>query len=258
VSPRIRIHRARHGARDENEKGVRSAIQGLWVGDRLSAMERLCISSFLRNGHPFHLYVYQDTAGVPPGTVVLDGNKILPDSRIFTYREHQTYAGFANFFRYRLLLEKGGWFVDADTICLEPFEFQSEYVFSSEGAWGQQLVNVGAMMTPPGSPVMQYAWDVCERFRTSDLEWGQCGPALMCEAINKYALQRFVRRWDVFCPVHFSIWEKLLDPEMCWIFSRETHAIHLWNEMWRRAGRNKDAGYPGGCLYERLKWRHLE
>src|SRR5258707_1370507 len=102
-------------------------VQSLWVGDRLSVMEQLCIASFLRNGHSFHLYVYQETAGIPEGTVVLDGTKILPASRIFTYREHNTYAGFANFFRYKLLLEKGGWFVDADTICLKPFDFRKEY-----------------------------------------------------------------------------------------------------------------------------------
>jgi hypothetical protein len=87
-------------------EGMREIIQSLWIGDRLSVMERLCISSFLQNGHEFHLYVYQDTAGVPPGTVLRDGNEILPSERIFTYREHQSYAGFANFFRYKLMLEK--------------------------------------------------------------------------------------------------------------------------------------------------------
>ena len=31
-------------------------IQSLWIGDRLSVMERLCIQSFLDQGHQFHLY----------------------------------------------------------------------------------------------------------------------------------------------------------------------------------------------------------
>jgi hypothetical protein len=124
-------------------------IQGLWVGDRLSVMEQLCIRSFQKHGHRFVLYVYGDTAGIPPGTVVADGNSILPASRIFTYREHKTYAGFANIFRYKLLLEKGGWFVDADLVCLRPFDFQDQYVFSSEGINGRQVVNVGAIKAPP-------------------------------------------------------------------------------------------------------------
>jgi hypothetical protein len=104
-------------------------IQSLWVGGRLSTMEQLCIRSFQAHGHEFVLYVYEATEGVPPGTVVMDANTIIPASRIFTYREHQTYAGFANFFRYKLLLERGGWFVDADMVCLRPFGFDDDYVF---------------------------------------------------------------------------------------------------------------------------------
>ena len=74
-------------------------IQTMWIGPRLSTMEQLCIKSFLRNGHPFHLYVYEEVEDVPQGTVVLDANEILPASRIFQYRDHKSYAGFSNFFR---------------------------------------------------------------------------------------------------------------------------------------------------------------
>ncbi|MBV8706694.1 MAG: hypothetical protein JO028_05865 [Acidobacteriaceae bacterium] len=233
-------------------------IQSLWIGDRLSVMEQLCISSFLRHGHTFHLYVYQETAGIPPGTVVLDGHKILPASRIFTYTEHKTYAGFANFFRYKLLLERGGWFIDADTICVRPFNFFDDYVFSSEGINGRQLVNVGAMKVPPGSPVVEYAWEACEKMNTSELKWSQCGPTLLGKAVETFSLQQYIQTWDVFCPVHFSVWDQILDPSICWNFSDRTHAIHLWNELWRRSSQDKDARYLAGCLYEQLKERYLE
>jgi hypothetical protein len=236
---------------------VADVIQSLWIGDRLSAMEQLCISSFLRHGHEFHLYTYQDIEGIPSGTVVLDGNSILPASRIFTYKEHKTYAGFANFFRYKLLLEKGGWFVDADTICVKPFQFRAKYVFSSEGINGNQLINVGVIKVPAGSPVMQYAWETCERLDVGELQWSQCGPALFKQAVEACNLQRYVEPWDVFCPVHFSVWEKVLDAHVRWDFSNKTRSIHLWNELWRRSGRDKDAGYPPSCLYEELKQRYL-
>jgi len=35
------------------------------------------------------------------------------------------------------------------------------------------------------------------------------------------------------------------------------YGIHLWNEMWRRADRDKDRSYHPDCLYERLKRRYL-
>ena len=107
-------------------------IQGLWIGDHLSTMEQLSIASFLDHGHEYHLYVYQPVSNVPTGTSVKDAYEILPESMIFQYRKHPSYAGFANFFRYKLLLDVGGWWVDTDTVCLRPFDFASDYVFSSE------------------------------------------------------------------------------------------------------------------------------
>lgn len=35
-------------------------------------------------------------------------------------------------FRYKLILERGGWWVDLDTVCLRPFDLDLEHVFASE------------------------------------------------------------------------------------------------------------------------------
>lgn len=105
-------------------------IQSLWIGQKLSVMEQLAISSFLQNGHSFHLYVYNEMQGVPKGTILQDANEIMPSKRIFKYRHHDTYAGFANLFRYKLLVEKGGYWVDTDVVCLRPFSFTADYMFA--------------------------------------------------------------------------------------------------------------------------------
>ena len=102
-------------------------IQGLWIGAELSVMEQLSIASFLRNGHEYHLYTYAELANVPAGTVIRDANEILPAAAIFQYKDRPSYAGFSNFFRYKLLLERGGWWVDSDLVCLRPFDFTVEY-----------------------------------------------------------------------------------------------------------------------------------
>src|SRR4051812_19813754 len=98
-------------------------IRGLWIGAELSVMERMSIASFLAHGHEYHLYVYDDVKYVPKGALVRDANEILPSSMIFQYKHSKSYAGFANFFRYQLLLQKGGWWVDTDVVCLKPFLF---------------------------------------------------------------------------------------------------------------------------------------
>ena len=124
-------------------------IQGLWIGPTLSQMEQLSIASFLANGHDYHLFVYDDVKNIPVGTTLKDANEILPAAAIFQYAGRPSYAGFANFFRYKLLLERGGWWADTDTVCLRPFDFDERYVFSSELSKGFQVVNCGVVWNIP-------------------------------------------------------------------------------------------------------------
>jgi mannosyltransferase OCH1-like enzyme len=231
-------------------------IQGLWVGPELSVMEQLSVSSFLRHGHQYHLYVYEDVKNIPEGTTVKDGNEILPAARIFQYKQQASYAGFSNFFRYKLLLERGGWWVDTDTVCLKPFDFSEEYVFSSEIAQGEEVINCGICKVPAGSEVMAYAWGVCETKDPEKLVWGETGPGLMGSAVRKFSLERYKQPAEVFCPIGYADWEKVLDPEAELKLDERSFAIHLWNERWRAAGRDKNARYPDGCLYEQLKSVH--
>ena len=232
-------------------------IQGLWVGPELSVMERLSIASFRQNGHEYHLYVYDEPKNVPSGTVIADANQILPASSIFQYKQRPSYAGFSNFFRYKLLLERGGWWVDTDTICLKEFDFPDEYVFSSEIARGSEVINSGIIKAPAGSDVMSYAWGICETKNPEDLVWGETGPRLMAEAVRKCSLEKFVQPHQVFCPIGYAEWHKLLESEPESPFDERSYAIHLWNEMWRASGQDKNAEYDESCIYELLKRRYL-
>lgn len=231
-------------------------IQGLWIGSDLSIMERLSIASFLRNGHQYHLYVYDDLAHVPVGAALRDGNEILPASMIFQYEQHKSFSAFSNFFRYKLLLEKGGWWADADVVCLKPFDFPDEYVFSSEVACGKEFINCGVVKAPRGSPAMEYAWNICRAKQPEKLVWGEVGPRLMAESIKGLGLDRFVMRPRIFCPVGYAEWDEVLNPDKVWNLD-DAYAIHLWNEMWRRNEQDKDQSYPPDCLYERLKLKYL-
>jgi len=219
-------------------------------------MEQLSIASFLRNGHEYHLYVYDDVKNIPAGTTIKDGNEILPASKIFRYKQQASYAGFSNFFRYKLVLERGGWWVDTDTICLKPFDFEAEYVFSSEFAMGQEFINSGIFKAPAGSEVMAYAWGVCETKDPERIVWGETGPRLMAAAVREFSLERYTQRPEVFCPIGYADWHKVLEPGVE-LNLDSSYAIHLWNERWRAAGQDKNAVYPEGCFYEDLKSRYL-
>jgi hypothetical protein len=232
--------------------------QGLWVGRRLSFMERLSIASFLHHGHEYHLYTYGPVEGVPEGAVVLDGGSILPESMIFQYREHASYAGFSNYFRYKLLLERGGWWVDTDTICLKPFDFDEPYVFASQPTKdGREIPTASPIKAPAGSPAFAYAWDYCLSREPQDLVWGETGPRLVAKAIERFSLERFRHSREVFCPLDPGEWKRVVDPAALWRFEESSRAVHLWNELWRKEGWDKDRDYPRGCLYEFWKEQFL-
>jgi hypothetical protein len=227
-------------------------IQSLWIGDALSPMEELCFRSFVAAGHPVDLYVYGDVRNVPAGVRLRDASEILPASRIFRYREHDSVAGFANFFRYKLLLERGGWWVDADMVCLRPFAFVSEYVFASEITYRRPLITNCVMHVPPGSVMMQRAVAVCDATDPATIRWGETGPRLCTQLVAELGLQSYVLPPEVFCPVEWANWRVLADPAARLRLPGTAYAVHLWNEMWRRGGADKHT-IDADQLFARLR-----
>lgn len=96
-----------------------SEIQMLWIGDALSPIEQLSMKSFLYHGHTVVLYAYDDIQGIPKDVIVRDADTIVPRSKIFKHMN--SYAAFADLFRWKLMVEKGGYYCDTDVICLQPF-----------------------------------------------------------------------------------------------------------------------------------------
>ena len=216
-------------------------------------MERLVMASFAAAGHEFHLYAYDEFPDLPHGIVLRDANEILPGDWIFR-DDRGSLSSYANVFRYKLLLENGGWWVDTDVVCIRPFEFTDDYVFATEpdGTIGSDVFRV-----PPGSEVMAYMWESCLKVGRENHQWGAVGPRLLGEAVSEHGLSNKAVEASVFNPYDWCDWEDALNPYLVWEFEPATRAVHLWNSMWRLAGLDKDAAFPRGCLYEQLKARHL-
>ena len=115
----------------------------------------------------------------------------------------------------------------------------------------------GIIKAPVGSEAMGHAWEVCRTRDPQQLVWGETGPSLIAEAVRKYSLEQYAKSYQVFCPLGYLDWRRVLEPETHPAWAADSYAIHLWNEMWRGAGQDKNAGYPAGCLYEQLKRRYL-
>jgi 4-hydroxybenzoate polyprenyltransferase len=146
-------------------------VNGLWIGQYLSKIELLTISSFIDAGHEFYLWVYNPIlTELPKGVMVKDANEIIPAANIFRYKYANQYghgkgsvSGFSDVFRYKLLYDKGGWWVDMDVTCLKPLNIGDEYFFRKH----HDLALVGNVMKcPVGSELMKSCYD--EAFATVD------------------------------------------------------------------------------------------
>jgi hypothetical protein len=231
-------------------------IQSMWVGPRLSVMEQLSIRSYLQNGHKFHLYAYHPVENVPEGAEIKDANEIVPEAKIWTYSNpgfgHQSYAGFADVFRYRLLFKKGNWWVDTDSICLKPFDFPEVMVFSSETGGP----NCGNLKAQPGTKIYEWLVQQTETVNPA-MGWGFIGPRLIRQAIARFGHQNLVKPWEMFCCVPYdALARTMTEPDPTWQAPLQSYAAHLWNEAWRSAKINKDAVYHPDSIYEKLKARY--
>ena len=223
-------------------------IQALWIGDDLTNLEKLCVQSFLDNGHEFHLYTYADIGGIPDGAVVKDGNEILPESEIYT-GSRTGYAAFSDYFRYHLLYKKGGWWVDMDTVCVKPFDFVDEYVFFgiNKMRYGNAPLKcpAGCEFAKSMSQVKTYSYEVS-------------GP-LIYDTIREFGLERFCKPFYVFNPIigvhHFDG----SFPDGVGFFDG-TYGLHLGNsrlDKWAKYGAfDKNANFPKASVFEQLKARH--
>jgi hypothetical protein len=221
-------------------------------------MERLSIASFLHHGHDFHLFTYGEVDGLPEGAIREDARAILPESMIFQYREFASYSGFSNYFRYKLLLDRGGWWADTDLVCLRPFDCDDPFVFASEPTRdGREVPTSSALKAPAGSEAMAWAWETCKARDPGDVRWGETGPRLVGQVIDRFGLGGYRRPAGTFCPVAYHDWRRLIDIAESCRFDGPTWAVHLWHEMWRREGEDKDRDFPPGCLYEQFKGFYL-
>lgn len=220
-------------------------------------MERLSASSFVQNGHEFHLYSYQDIS-VPDGVKLKDAREILSKDEIFCYGENAgrskgSFSAFSNLFRYELLFKKGGFWTDLDVICLKHFDFVEPYVFGREP---DGKIGAAIFKAPAGSDFLQFCIDKCRSKDLHSVKYTEIGPMLVTQAVMTFKLYKFVKDPKTFYPLDWRHFADVISPEI-YIEHRTSYAFHLWHEMWRKSGVDKNVQYPSNCLYEIFKKKFL-
>lgn len=226
----------------EPEADKNQIISSLWIGRHLSLLELLTIQSFLRQGHRFKLYVYQELlTPVPEGCEILDANSILPKEAIFRYKNASQFgqgkgsvSGFSDIFRYKLLYETGGWWVDMDVTCLKKFDFSEEYFFRNH----HELNVVGNVMKcPPKSELMKRCFEqAIAQVNEENLDW-HLPIKILNDNISNLHLSNHI---------HLNVsnddrWEKVKEFLLQDInLPSNFYCIHWMNENWRSKGLDKN------------------
>jgi hypothetical protein len=233
-----------------------SVVQSLWIGQRLGEMHRLGVRSVLEKGHTFHLFTYDTIEDVPHGVTVCDAREIFPADSVFSYQQgfgKGSYSAFSNLFRYQLLLERGGWWVDTDVVCLKPFDLETEYVFASEH--DDEFV-IGAatsvIKAPPGAPVLRDCVEVCQSANKQEVKWGELGPDLLNAAVRRHELSRYLVPVTYFNPINWFEFADALRPDFDVSRLADSYGVHLYHQMWKSEGRGPESAGQGS-LYAYLK-----
>jgi hypothetical protein len=256
-------------------------IQMFWHGAPLSRVEQLSLASFVHHGHAVHLYAYEPIDNVPAGVTMRDASEILPRSRIFRHRRTSSIAPFADWFRYRLLFERGGIWADTDIVCLMPFDYAQPRVF----AWQDEtLINNAVIGLPARDPLASWMADICEhpnrwlpydplgvRMRKlqrrllrgnqrGDIRWGEGGPLGFTQAIKHFGYAaEALPPWH-FYPVPYSSFRALFESPAANgdIRLTDSRAVHLWNNLIEREGAaHKQSRFPPDSPFEQLWARYV-
>lgn len=259
----------------------KDTIHMLWIGGSLSTMERLAMASFLAQGHQVVLHSYGPIEAVPKGVELADGTAILAQEHIFQNQAQGIgqggFASFADWFRYELLQQHPGWWVDTDVVCLAPFDFDTYNVIatSREGEWGSPALNC-VMRLDQNDPLLDYCVTYC---RANDVEqlaresFIALGPSLVQRGIRELGLQTYEAAPDIFCPISwrhsrfftqgplarqiYNLKRRLKGGERVERVKPQTKAVHLWQSTWKLGQIDIDGTHHPQSLYERWKAQYL-
>lgn len=224
-------------------------VNGLWIKGPLSALEWLTILSFQQHGFRFQLWTYEpSTIHAPSFTIVKNAADILPKEALFSYAHtnryghgKDSYAGFSDIFRYKLLYERGGIWTDMDITCLQPFEIPDDYFFRYHHKAGA----VGNFMKcPSNSELMKWCYEEATKKIDKDNKDWMLPISILNEGIQHFKLSNYIHKIsnnDSFPEVLRLLSSSATLPA-------DWKLIHWMHEEWRRLNISKVICLPKTTL----------
>ncbi len=256
-------------------------IATLWIGERLSWLEQLCLKSFADAGHHTTIYTYAPIDNVPEGVHSADAGEIYSSEPMLRHVGTGSPAIHADMWRLHLLKKTDKIWVDADMYCYRPFDFTRKSVFGWEK---KGLVCNAVLGLPSNSSALngllkffedQYAiapwlkpWQQAELQKAKDAgkpvhmteqDWGFTGPASVTWFLQKSGEIKYAEPQTVFYPISFKERNHMIRPrfDIETRLTSETRGIHFWARRMKPRLEEKEGNSPNpGSFLHGLVEKH--
>lgn len=192
-------------------------------------------------GHPVRVWSYAPEKLaflVPHGVEVRNADDVMPRALFERIVAGSEIRYFSDIFRYALLYEHGGLWMDSDVILLRPFPFRGDHFFNLQwrGSHKGHFVCGNVIYARPYSSHLRALYELSiERFHAAHgKEFGDIGPKLLSDYIASDA-GAALREW-VFSPMFFNTidwneidrFEKPIAELTDYLNDDRVFGIHLW------------------------------
>lgn len=224
-----------------------------WQGGELPPLEWSCLESFVANGHRLRLFSF-DRITVPSGVFLESAYNIAKKEDLFLFED--SFSAYSNIFRYKFLLESGGWWIDSDVYCLTDDVPDCRYAWAHEDV---RLINGAILKFPQGDRSLEGIKDEALRINAGIQFWGELGPNLLTKHLSELASEDHFGSRRSFYPIHwiesFLFWL----PEARTIIEQRiktAHFVHLWSSVLRRYGIDVKRAVPAHSFLAQLYDRY--
>lgn len=239
----------------ETQSAHPQTVRTFWHGNAMSLYQQVCLASFVRRGHRVEVFTYSEGARFADGIHVRDAREILPGERVL-----RPFAGGktgirANLFRYALLEQLGGWWIDPDVMLMQPDLPDGDVYIAPPDVFGRAPVAV--LKFPAHHPLMAEACEKADALDGNPEAWESAGAALFSDLVRGCDIPPQVE--DGLGPISWLNVPDLFAPEKRDELHRSASAarfLHLQDEVWRRAGIPTQLAPPEGSYLTELLERY--
>lgn len=239
-----------------------NTIYSFWISGPLKNINHLTIRSFQKHGHKMVIYAYEPF-GLTGDCEVRDAREILPESEVFYYKNmlggnpNFKFGGIAERLKAEMLYQLGGWHVDLDVTCLQPFKnicFEMEAVYRNEKLESLSRINPEYVLRPHEKGIVaniikapkhsELARLYVEHTKTIDENnrvWEASFMGLN-KIVKDLQLEKYILPKEVLGDDSPEYWERFLKAGE--VPGPELHAVHWCHAMQK--------GYEPGSYYETL------